>query len=190
MRLQRTFRVASIPSFRTFLLLGAAFGLAGCGGSAPTDAPPSNPSKPAATAPADPDDVPITEADVARPQDYADAVRRIEGFRDTIRDEIAAGRPTKAHRALDELDIVLNWLPGVARDSAVPKERWEDVNTTAQEIRGLFNKAHSRIDAKQEPDYGSVSEDIDRAIDKLKGIAPAAATGDQPAGPEGEGQKP
>jgi predicted small lipoprotein YifL len=187
---QRTRCAATVASFRSFLLLAAVWGLAGCGGSTPSDAPSSNPDGPAKPAPADPDDVPITEADVARPRDYPDAVARIEGYRDTIRDEIAAGRPAKAHRALDELDIVLNWLPGVARDGAVAKERWEDVNTTAQEIRGLFNQVHSRIDAKQDPDYASVSEAIDRAIEKLKGITPAVATGDRPAGPEGEGQKP
>src|SRR4051812_9848934 len=108
------------PMVRTHTLFGAAATLAvlvlvsGCGDTNPQ--PASTPASPApapqvgGTAPSDSDDVAITEADVKRPTDFADAVTRIKGYRDSIRDEIAAGRPTKAHRALDVLDIVLNWL--------------------------------------------------------------------------------
>jgi hypothetical protein len=154
----------------TAFFLVAAWWFGGCGGDQPPAAPSATST---ATAPAvapDADDVLITEADVSRPKDYADAVARLGGYRDTIRDEIAAGRPTKAHRALDELEIVLNWLPGIARDSDVPKEQWEALNTTAQKIRGLFNQVHSRIDEKQEPDYGSVAKDIDDALSALQAI--------------------
>lgn len=178
-----TRRLAAMTTLRSAFLFASLTGLVGCGGSAPdSTAPPAVPP-PASSAETatDPDDVPITEADVTRPGDYAEALRRIEGYRDTIRDEIAAGRPTKAHRALDELDIVLNWLPEIARDGGVPKPHWEAVNTTAQEIRELFNRVHSRIDAGQEPDYGSVSEPIDRAIGSLKGIPVASGT-DRPEG--------
>jgi hypothetical protein len=159
------------------LLIGA--GLIGCGSPSPESAPLTSPPSgaptaeaPVATSPApDPDDVPIKENDVARPKDYAEAVSRIEGYRDQIRDEIAAGRPTKAHRGLDELDIVLEWLPAIARDSGVPKEQWEKINLTAKEIQGLFNQVHSRIDAKQEPDYAAVSSAIDAAIGELKTLS-------------------
>jgi hypothetical protein len=140
----------------------------GCGEPETPKASPAGAPSPSAPTAVDADDVPITEADVERPKDYSAALVRIAGYRDTIRDEIAAGRPTKAHRALDELDIVLNWLPAIARDSSVPKERWEAINTTAQEIRDLFNQVHSRIDAKVAPDYESVAAPIDRAIEKLK----------------------
>jgi len=66
---------------------------------------------------------------------------------DTIRDEIAAGRPAKAHRALDELDIVLNWLPGVARDGGVlvragQKERHKAVMMAAVVTSALFLAAY------------------------------------------------
>lgn len=118
----------------------------------------------------DPDDVPITGADVDKPADYEAAVARIESYRDTIRDEIAAGRPSKSHRALDEADIVLNWLPEIARDSGVPRDQWETVNTTAQTVRELLNRVHANIDAGQEPDYAAVSEDLDQAIAELKAV--------------------
>lgn len=175
MRDLMTLRFAVMPTFRSAFVFASLLGLVGCGGSAPEPAAPT----PAAETATDPDDVPITEADVVRPGDYPEALTRIEGYRDTIRDEIAAERPTKAHRALDELDIVLNWLPEIARDSGVPKEHWEAVNTTAQEIRELFNQVHSRIDAGEDPDYGSVSEPIDRAIGSLQEI-PVAPSPDQP----------
>jgi uncharacterized protein YqeY len=149
--------------------------LAGCGtdGSQPA---PSAASDAQQAAPAhDPDDVPITEADVERPANYAAAVARIRSYRDTIRDEVAAGRPTKAHRPLDELDIVLNWLPEIARDSNVPKENWESINTTAQQLRELMGKVHAQIDAGEKPDYEAVASDVEQAIEHLEQVQPAAA---------------
>ena len=161
--------------FQSSLIVAVSLCLSGCGQSAPESAAPAPSAPIASTTPApkavpDPDDVPIKAADVAKPKNYADALTRIEGYRNTIRDEIGAGRPTKAHRGLDELDIVLNQLPSIARDSGVPKELWEKVNTTAKAIRDLFNQVHSRIDDKKEPDYGSVSTAIDKAISDLKAI--------------------
>lgn len=176
--------VHALPTvLHSVLLLAPVLVSAGCGGPATDSATPPPPSSPT-TAPApagaaDLDDQPISEADVARPKDYPEALSRIEGYRDTIRDEIAAGRPTKAHRALDELDIVLNWLPSVARDGGVAKDKWEVINTTAQKIRELFNEVHSRIDAKQEPDYASVSAAIDQAIGALRAVT-SASKSDEP----------
>jgi len=166
--------IALRPSAATCLVI---LFLGGCGGSlsdAPQAAAPAVGGAALSAVPpkaaTDPDDKPITEADVTRPKDYADAVARLGAYRDSIRAEIAAGRPTKAHRALDELDIVLKWLPEIARDSGVPKDRWEAVNTTAQQVQELFNKVHSNIDAKKDPDYTSVSKDIDDAIGRLAEI--------------------
>jgi hypothetical protein len=121
-------------------------------------------------APVDHDDVAITEADVKLPATYAEALPQIKGYRDTIRTAIDAGTPNKAHRSLDELDIVLDKLPGIAKDSGIPKEKWETVNTAAQELRSLFNKVHSAIDAKREPDYKAVAELIDQELAKLEQV--------------------
>ncbi len=126
---------------------------------------------PSAAAPTtDHDDVAITEADVKMPPTYADALPQLKGYRDTIRTAIEAGTPGKAHRSLDELDIVLNKLPSIAKDSGVPKEQWETINTTARELRDLFNQLHSAIDAKLKPDYQAVAEPIDQAIAKLEQV--------------------
>jgi hypothetical protein len=148
---------------RLFMLLFAAVILLGCGRA----------ESPKAQAPVhDPDDVPITEADVKMPASYAEAVPQIKSYRDTIRSSIEAGTPSKAHRSLDEVDLVLNKLPSIAKASGVPKERWEAVNTSAQELRNLFNQVHSAIDAKREPDYKAVAEPIDKAIEKLEQVTP------------------
>jgi hypothetical protein len=176
MRIQDIARRRPLGAFS--LALGLAASLPGCGSEAP--APPAGKPTAEGAKAADPDDVPIKPEDIAKPKDFADAIARIEGYRNTIRDEIAAGRPTKAHRALDELDVVLERLAAIARDGGIPKERWEEVNTTAQEIRGLFNQVHSRIDAKQEPDYAAISAKVDAAIAKLKGIAPDPALAPAP----------
>lgn len=116
------------------------------------------------------DDVAITEADVKLPATYADALPQIKGYRDTIRAAIEAGTPGKAHRALDELDIVLDKLPEIAKRSGVPAEKWEAINTSARELRDLFNQVHSAIDAKREPDYKAVAEPIDQSIAKLEQV--------------------
>jgi hypothetical protein len=117
------------------------------------------------------DDVVITEADVQIPATYPEALPRIKGYRDTIRAAIEAGTPGKAHRSLDELDIVLDKLPAIAKASGVPQEQWETVNTAAQELRNLFNQVHAAIDAKREPDFKAVAEPIDASIAKLEKVA-------------------
>ena len=119
-------------------------------------------------APADPHDVPITEADVKMPSDYNEAVERIKQYRDTIKDKIAAGKPAEAHRALDELDIVLNKLMPITEESRIPESQWRDINLAGKEIRGRFNKIHEAIDAKQAPDYSTHETEIDTAIRTLE----------------------
>lgn len=163
-------------SVLTLLVLG------GCGDlsseNVPAPVPPAGtaaPTSETARPSADPDDKPITEADVNRPKDYTDAVARLKGYRDSSRADITAGRPTKAHRALDEQDIVLNWLPAIARDGGVPKDRWEEVNTTAQRLQELFNKVHGQIDAKQTPDYAAIAADVDKALGQLEAIPAGGA---------------
>ena len=143
--------------------------LAGCGR---TETPKDQASEPSqAAAPAhDPDDVPITEADVMLPTNYDEAIPQIKSYRDTIRGAVEAGTPGKAHRPLDELDIVLKKLPSIAKDSGIPKEQWETINTSAQGLRNLFNQVHAAIDEKREPDYNAVAEPIDQAIDKLEQV--------------------
>ncbi len=145
--------------------------LTGCGGQGdkPSEAESSS------------DDVPLTQEQITAIEDsiadYADALTKIKSFRDTIRDSVAAGNPTKAHRPLDELDVVLNHMSEVARDSSVPRSDWEAVNTNAQKLRELFNKVHANIDGGREPDYASVAEDIDKTIQSLEQIKPSEANG-------------
>ena len=146
--------------------------LTGCESAAPpakTESPAS-----ASSAPADPHDVPLTEAEIAKLRGevakYPDAVARIKSYRDTIVSETKDGIPAspfKAHRALDELDKVLEWLPEVASQSGVAKQNWEVVTTNSQELRELFNKVHTNIDNKQPPDYANVASGIDERIAKL-----------------------
>jgi hypothetical protein len=157
-------------------LLGLMFSI-GCGSQ---DEPaPNSDSKTGTTAPAhDPDDVPLTESqkDSLRQgvKNYADALARVKSYRDTIRDAVAAGDPTKAHRPLDELDVVLEHLPAVARDNNVPRTEWETVNTSAQQLRDSFNKVHAQIDGGEKPDYQAVSGDIDGAIGRLEAVSAGA----------------
>ncbi len=154
----------------------ALFTAIGCEPSSP---PAKTPSAAApSTAPVDPHDVPLTAAEITKLREdvakFPDAVARIKSYRETIMAETKDGLPAnpfKAHRALDELDRVLEWLPEIASKS-VAKENWEAVTTASQELRELFNKVHTNLDSKQAPDYASVAAGIDERVGKLEGLAP------------------
>src|SRR5260221_11921187 len=85
------------------------------------------------------------------PAGYAEALPQIKSYRDTIRSAIEAGTPSKTHRSLGELDIVLNKLPAIAKASSVPKEQGEGVKTTGQELRNFFNPVHPENVPRREP---------------------------------------
>lgn len=161
-----------IREYSTHVVLLLLVGLLlGCGGKVPT----SQSDSQGVGSALDPHDVPITEADVQMPAGYAAAIPRICAYRDTIRTESQGATPANAHRALDELNIVLGKLPTLARDSGVPKERWETINTTARELRNLFNQVHSAIDAGRKPDYAALANPIENGITRLAESAPAAS---------------
>jgi hypothetical protein len=163
-----------------FALIAVALtsiGLTGCGDSKKkdvaksTDKAPKNGEKVAV----DPHDVPMTDAEVGKLKgemtSYNIAVARIKSYRDNIRDKVAANKPIEAHRSLDELDLILGWLPGIAKDSDVPREKWEDVSTSAQTLRDSFNEVHAAIDANKDPDYSAVASNVDAAVGKLEAIS-------------------
>ena len=169
-----------------FLLTAVSLGL--CAGCGKTEA-----KKPAATGGGetqqgtddiDPHDVPITDEQKQQLRketaQFADAVERIKQFRDTIQEETKDGipkNPYQAHQALDRVDLVLQWLPGIARQSNIPKQQWETINTSAQELRESFEKIHQNIDDKANPDFPSVKDAVEQAIGRL-----ASAAESQPAG--------
>lgn len=132
-----------------------------------------------------PHDVPITEEQKEQLRQetaqFAQAVAKIKQFRNETEQETKGGipeNPYKAHQALDQADLVLTWLPEIAGNSSIPKDRWEEATTTANDLRGLFEKVHQNIDNKQDPDFAAVAADIDQKIAVLEEIAqaqPAAA---------------
>lgn len=137
----------------------------------------------------DPHDVPITEEQKTELRNqtakFADAVTTIKQYRDEIEQETAAGipeNPFKAHQALDKADLVLEWLPEIARDSGVPKEHWEAVNTSANDLRTLFEQVHQNIDDNQDSNFAAVAGEIDQ---KLAGLAEITAAQPNDAGTEG-----
>jgi hypothetical protein len=125
----------------------------------------------------DPHDVPLTEEQKQQLRDetanFPDAVARIKKFRDAVQQETKNGlpeNPFEAHQALDRGDLVAQWLPGIARDSSVPKEHWETINTAANELRELFDKVHQNIDNKVDPDFAAVEQQMDVKIAELEAI--------------------
>lgn len=157
--------------------------LAGCGGDDNANSVPSeNGDAEVSQTPEqahDPHDVPLTEQEIAQLKaetaQYSDAIDHIRQYRETIQQETTQGDPAKAHRALDKLEVVLQRLPEAARDSGVPKEKWQEVNETAQKLRELFNQVHANIDAGENPNYEAVSQEVDQSIETLAAIEPEKA---------------
>jgi hypothetical protein len=126
----------------------------------------------------DPHDVPITEEQKKQLREetatLADAVAKVKELRDVVKRETQDGipeNPLEAHQALDKADIVVQWLPEIARDTGVAKEHWETVNTAASELREAFDKVHLNIDNKVDPDFVSVQQQMDTRIAELEAIA-------------------
>ena len=177
------------------VLTSALVGLtlsAGCGKSSPPPSAPSGqaPAAKATTGDYNPHDVPITEEQKKQLREQASqfpkAVELIKELRVATEEETKNGIPKdpfKAHQALDKADLLLQWLPEIAGESAVPKGHWEEVTTTANDLRTLFEKVHQNIDNKREPDFASVAGEIDQKIARLAEIAqvpPAAKSEPQP----------
>ena len=130
---------------------------------------------------ADPHDVPLTPQEIQQLRkevaSYANAISRIEQYRETVRQETKDGLPAnpfKVHRALDELDHVLGWLPEIARDSGIPKSQWETVTTSSQKLQELFDAVHRNIDDGKAPDFEAVAAAVSVKINKLQEVASAA----------------
>lgn len=126
----------------------------------------------------DPHDVPITEEQKKELREetakFADAVAKVRELRDAVERETQDGLPDNpfdAHQALDKADIVVQWLPEIARDSDVPKEHWVTITTAANELREHFDKVHQNIDSKVDPDFASVQQQMDAKIAELEAIA-------------------
>ncbi len=145
------------------------------------DQPAAGGSPPATDAGEDdynPHDVPITEEQKAELREqtakFADGVAKVKEFRNAVEEETKDGipkNPHAAHQALDQADLLLQWLPEIARNSGVPKEHWEAINTSANELRTLFEQVHQNIDNKQEPDFAAVAAQMDEKIAGLEAIA-------------------
>lgn len=126
----------------------------------------------------DPHDVPITEEQKQQLREetakFADAVAKVKELRDTVKQETQGGIPESpfvVHQALDKADLIVQWLPEIARDSGIAKEHWETITPAANELRELFDKVHLNIDNKAEPDFASVEQQMDAKIAELEAIA-------------------
>ncbi len=159
-----------------FVAAGLLFGCGQADSAKPKNDPSSTTSSQGGDA-TDPHEAHLTEKDIEnlrkQNETYAEAIDHIRSYRDTIRDETTGGNPDKAHQPLDKLDYVLQWLPEIAQKSGIPKSKWEEVNTTGQKLRDLFNKIHANIDAGKESDYKAVADEIDSSIESIAAIKPS-----------------
>ncbi|HJT31199.1 MAG TPA: hypothetical protein VJ783_04055 [Pirellulales bacterium] len=113
---------------------------------------------------------PAAETEVALPADYAAAVQRITDYRDAIRAAVVGGDLEQAHHPLDEADVVLRRLPEIARHSGIPRRWWEQIVVASEDLNELWGQIHEAIDAHQTPDYSSLQEAIDDAVDRIASV--------------------
>ena len=135
----------------------------------------------AAESSAEEEEAPFDPSAVKMPADYREALVRIGGYRDQIRDAIAAKDLEKAHHPLDEADLVLNRLPEIARDSGVPRRHWEQVVVAAEDLNERLGELHAAIDAGQAPDYAALKQPIDDAIARLAAVSAQTSSSDKQA---------
>jgi len=159
-------------SFSLLLIVG----IVGCNQANQDQAAKGGSGKPAAEGKGDynPHDVPITEEQKAELQKetakFHDAVAKLKELRNATEAETKNGipqNPFKAHQALDKADLLLQWLPGIARSSGIPMEQLELVTTRANDLRTLFEQVHQNIDNKRDPNFVSVATEIDQKIGQL-----------------------
>lgn len=127
------------------------------------------------------EEAPFDPSAVKMPADYREALVRIGGYRDQIRDAIANKDLMKAHHPLDEADLVLNRLPEIARDSGVPRRDWEQVVVAAEDLNERFGELHAAIDAGQAPDYAALQQPIDDALARLTKVSARTSSPDKQA---------
>jgi hypothetical protein len=142
---------------------------------------PSTGAEPATDQPAAEEEPPFDPSTVKLPADYPEALKRVGGYRDQIRDAILAGDLMKAHHPLDEADLVLNRLPEIARDSGVPRRHWEQVVVAAEDLNERFGELHAEIDAGRAPNYATLKKPIDSAIARLTDVWSQSSVKDKQA---------
>jgi hypothetical protein len=171
---------SSFMSIRIFVALLLLAGVVGCTQTQQEQTAKGGSDQPATKSKSDynPHDVPITEEQKAEMRKqtakYPNAVAKIKELRNETEAETKNGipqNPYKAHQALDRADLLLQWLPGIARDSGVPSEQWETVTTTANDLRTLFEQVHQNIDNKKDPNFEAVAEQIDKQIAQLEKVS-------------------
>ena len=181
-----------LPTFcvPTLLCVGVIF-LAGCGQS---DQPPATgdgePTTEAGDDDYNPHDVPITEEQkqqlLEQIAQFPKAVEVLQQLRNATERETKDGipeNPYEVHQSLDKADFVLSRLPRIAKDYRVAREHWSEVNTTANDLRNLFEKVHQNVDNKQDPDFASVAGEMDAKLARLVELGqtqPAASGEAQP----------
>ncbi len=167
-------------SIRISLALLLLVGVVGCSRPQQDKVAKPGSDKPAAEKKGDynPHDVPITEEQKAelrkQTAKFPDAVVKVKEFRNATEAETKNGipqNPHNAHQALDKADLLLQWLPGIARDSGVPVEQLETVTTTANDLRTLFEQVHQNIDNKKDPNFAGVAAEIDKKIAELEKVS-------------------
>ena len=125
-------------------------------------------------------DVPLTEREIDKLREdtanWTAAVEHISKYRDTIKMETTSGTPAHAHRALDFLDYVLQWLPEIAQKSNVPKDHWQTIGENSQTLRDAFDTIHTHIDNGTSPSYEAVAAEIDAAVESLAAIPGGASS--------------
>lgn len=122
----------------------------------------------------------LTEADLEMPTDFSPAVARIKKCRYSIQEELAAGHLDEVLRPIDEATIILNKIMPIARESGVPKAKWQEINLAATDLKKRLDGLHSAIDKSGRVDFSEAAQPIDAAIRRLELVAstvPATAAG-------------
>ncbi len=125
-------------------------------------------------------------AEVDVPRDYPAAVERINSYCQRIVAAIKANQLEQAHEPLDDVDVVLEKLMLISRDSNVPRSHWETINVARRELRTQLDRLHATIDDGQPPDLGHIEPLLQSALQRLQRVADTLAAPPHPANNEAD----
>lgn len=107
----------------------------------------------------------------AAPASFAEAVKQLESFRNTIRDAFAKNDAEAAHGPLHDVGHVLESLPALAEKAGLDASQKDIVKAAAEQLFGQFGKVDEMMHGEKGAKYEDVSSGIDKALTTLAGLS-------------------
>ena len=105
----------------------------------------------------------------AKPEDFASAMKILEGYSSDILTAFKDGKPEEAHDALHSIGHLLESLPELAmKDKELGDEAKTQLNQAVESLFDSFTKLDGTLHGGEAADVDAVSEDVNKAMEQLR----------------------